>query len=89
MDLFGNKPVPNKQPGFTGFNSYAAGVKRYGGGRRMPNIGPVSGQGKMGYSERDNQAKARKNAILRRLKGQASGNPMSSSIMISDWGGGN
>lgn len=52
----------------------------------MPNIGAVSGAGQMGYNERDNNAKARKAAILRRLKGQMSGNPMSANIMLSDLG---
>lgn len=87
MDAFGNRRVPNKPPGFSGFNAYAAGRKVYGGGRSMPNIGSVSGAGQMGYNERDNKAKARKSAILRRLKGQMSGNPMSPNIMLSDWGG--
>lgn len=85
MDSFGNKRAPNKPPGFKGFNAYAAGKKVYGGGRSMPNIGPVSGQGKMGYAERDNQTSARKNAIIRRLKGQSSSGPMNSKIMTSDW----
>lgn len=86
MDLFGNRPTPNKPPGFSGFNPYAAGAKRYGSGRPMPNIGPV--QDKLGYSIRDRQAEARKQAILKRLKSQMSGGPMNSGIMISDWGGG-
>ncbi|GHF92141.1 hypothetical protein GCM10018783_73730 [Streptomyces griseosporeus] len=86
MDAFGNRRVPNKPPGFTSFNPYAAGRKVYGGGRSMPNIGAVSGAGQMGYNERDNNAKARKAAILRRLKGQMSGNPMSANIMLSDLG---
>lgn len=86
MDAFGNRRVPDKPPGFSGFNKYAAGRKVYGGGRSMPNIGPV--QNMQGYAERDNKAQARKQAILRRLKGQMSGNPMSPNIMISDWRGG-
>ena len=86
MDSFGNKRVPNKPPGFSGFNSYAAGKKHYGAGRSMPNIGPVSNR--QGYNERDNKAKARKGAILRRLQGQMSGNPMSRKIMQSDMRGG-
>jgi hypothetical protein len=47
----------------------------------MPNIGPVSGSGQLGYAERDNQAKARKDAILRRLKGQMGGNPMNANVL--------
>lgn len=82
MDQFGNKRVPNPPPGNASqFNSYAAGNKRYGGGRSMPNIGPVSGSGQLGYAERDNQAKARKDAILRRLKGQMGGNPMNANVL--------
>lgn len=87
MDFFGNNRVPNRAPGFSGFNSYAAGSKRYGSGRSMPNIGPVSGQGQMGYNLRDQKAQARKTAIMRRLKGQMGGNPMSPSILTSDLGG--
>lgn len=86
MDQFGNKRVPNKPPGFKGFNPYAAGKKIYGGGRSMPNIGSVSGMGKLGYAKRDREAGTRKNAILRRLKAQDS--VKSSKIMSSDWRGG-
>ena len=81
MDRFGNKRVPDPPPGANQFNSYAAGNKHYGGGRSMPNIGPVSGSGQLGYAERDNQAKARKAAILRRLKGQMGGNPMNFNVL--------
>jgi len=52
----------------SGFNNYAAGRKVYGGGRSMPNVGPVLNR--LGYSQRDNAAEARKSAILRRLKSQ-------------------
>lgn len=80
VDKFGNKPVPNPPPGSnTGFNPYAAGNKYYGGGRSMPNIGPVGSP--QGYEERDNRAQARKNAIMRRMKGQNTGNPMDSSVL--------
>lgn len=85
MDAFGNRRQPDRPPGFTGFNSYAAGKKYYGGGRSMPNIGHV--MGKQGYDERDNKAKARKNAIMKRLKAQMIGSP--TSVMKSDLGGGN
>jgi hypothetical protein len=87
MDFFGNRRVPDKPPGFRGFNSYAAGRKVYGGGRSMPNIGNVSGEGQAGYNERDNKAAARKKMLLKRLQGQMSGSPMSPNIMTSDWGG--
>lgn len=47
------------------FNSYAAGNKVYGGGRNNPTSGPVD---KLGYRERDAIIRARRNALLRRLK---------------------
>jgi hypothetical protein len=61
----------------TGFNSYAAGKKIYGGGRSFPTAGPVD---KTGYRERDLQAKSRRNAILKRLKAQQGGR-----FMSADW----
>lgn len=74
---FGNgQPLPNPTPGAidgTGFNSYAGGKKVYGGGRPMPNIGPVSDLS--GYAQRDNEARAKKAAIQRRLGGQMTGDP--------------
>lgn len=80
-NFFGNKRVPNPAPGSnTGFNSYSAGKKSYGAGRSMPNIGAVSGSGMLGYAKRDNENKARKDAIMRRLKGQQTGNPMNRAI---------
>ena len=79
VDIFGNNRVPNPPPGRGGFNAYSAGTKHYGGGRSMPNIGPV--MNKLGYSERDNKAGARKRAVLRRLQGQNTGNPLNSAIL--------
>lgn len=61
----------------SGFNPYGAGVKRYGNGRTNPTSGPVD---KQGYRERDLQAKARRNAILRRLQAQQAGR-----FMSADW----
>lgn len=55
----------------SGFNPYSAGNKVYGAGRPMPTVGPVN---KAGYRKRDNMAKARRNALLRRLKAQQAGN---------------
>lgn len=78
VDFFGNKQVPTPAPGMKAFNPYAAGNKTYGGGRPMPNIGPVAQP--QGYNERDNRAQARKNAIMRRMKGSDTGNPMSSGV---------
>lgn len=49
---------------------YAVGNKIYGGGRPMPNIGPVD---RMGYQERDAKTSARRDAILRRLQANAKG----------------
>ena len=59
-----------------GFNAYAAGDKVYGGGRDFPTMGPVD---PMGYRERDLKTKAKRNAMLRRLKAGNSKNFMSSS----------
>lgn len=53
-----------------GMDPYAVGNKVYGGGRPMPNIGPVD---PMGYAQRDLMAQARRNAILQRLKAGAQG----------------
>lgn len=49
---------------------YAAGNKVYGGGRPFPTNGPVD---PMGYRTRDAKSKARRNAILRRLKARQGG----------------
>lgn len=78
-DLLGNKQSPTQSPGMKAFNPYAAGNKRYGAGRSMPNIGPVSHP--QGYAERDNKAQARKSAILRRMKATGTGNPMDKDIL--------
>lgn len=87
VDLFGNKTVSNPPPGMRNFNAYAAGNKYYGGGRNFPNMGPVSGKGMLGYNQRDNEAKAKKAAILRRMRGQSSGNPMNANVMAGNVGG--
>lgn len=87
VDFFGNKRVPNPAPGQgQGFNPYAAGRKHYGGGRSMPNIGPV--QDLLGYAKRDNKRSAKQNAIQRRLKAQGTGNPMAFNY-LNYIGGGN
>lgn len=44
---------------------YAVGNRVYGGGMPQPTLGPVD---RMGYKERDLQTKARRDAILRRMK---------------------
>lgn len=51
-----------------GFNSYAAGNKGYGAG--APNIGTSR---KQGYNERDGKARARRNAVLRRMQAMSNG----------------
>lgn len=50
-------------------------------------MGPVSGQGTLGYSKRDNEAKAKKNAIMRRMRGQSTGNAMNANVLKSNVGG--
>ena len=49
------------------FNAYAAGKKHYGTGRSAPNVGKTAN--KTGYAQRDAQAAARKQAMLRRAAG--------------------
>jgi hypothetical protein len=60
------------------FSSYAAGPKRYGGGRSAPNVGPSD---KSGYRERDRKAKSKREAMLRRLQAAQKGNFMSSAYL--------
>lgn len=60
------------------FLPYAVGKKVYGAGRSYPNSGPT--QDKLGYKERDKKHKARRAALLRRLKSRQSGNFMSPDI---------
>lgn len=75
VDLFGNNRVPTPPVAGNSLTSnYSAGTKRYGAGRSMPNIGPVSDL--LGYAQRDNENQARRNALLRRLRAQDTGNPM-------------
>lgn len=62
----------------TSFNKYAAGSRRYGGGRDAPNIGPSD---KTGYRERDAKAKLRRNAMLKRMKAANKGNLMSADYL--------
>lgn len=64
-----------------GFNSYSAGNKLYGGGRSNPTNGPVD---KSGYAERDRIAKAKRNAMLRRLKARQAGRYMSSDALTPE-----
>lgn len=56
--------------GGAGFNALSAGAKHYGSGRNNPTMGPVD---RTGYINRDAALKARRNAILRRLQSQQTG----------------
>lgn len=56
------------------FNAYAAGNKVYGAGRSFPTMGPVTDI--LGYRERDRAHKAKRNAVLRRLKALQRGQHM-------------
>jgi hypothetical protein len=49
------------------YTPYAAGYKMYGGGRSMPTSGPVD---KQGYQERDLMNRARRDALLRRMRAE-------------------
>lgn len=60
------------------FNPYSAGRKAYGAGRDFPTIGTNN---KLGYRMRDAQAKARKAAVMRRLKALQSGKIMNSDVL--------
>lgn len=55
----------NSGVGGAGFTPYSAGVKRYGAGRRAPNVGKTSNIG--GYGARDLRNEARRDAIQRRI----------------------
>lgn len=57
------------------FADYATGNRVYGGNRSNPTSGPVN---KSGYKERDAQAAAKRNAMLRRMKARQTGRFMSS-----------
>lgn len=54
----------------SGHNPYAVGNKIYGSGRSFPTVGPVD---KLGYSERDAKHRARRQALLNRLKANQQG----------------
>lgn len=61
-----------------GVAPYAVGNKIYGGGRSFPTMGPVD---RLGYRERDAKSKARKFAILRRMKAHANGKDASPDVL--------
>lgn len=60
------------------YTPYAAGYKMYGGGRSNPTNGPVD---KSGYREREMLNRAKRDALLRRMKAAQSGNYMSSAYL--------
>jgi len=61
------------------FNPYGAGRKVYGNGSFAPNTGPTSSPD--GYRTRDLQARARKQAMLARLKATQRGQYFSEDAM--------
>jgi hypothetical protein len=65
------------------FQNYAAGTRRYGGGRDVPNIGPSD---KTGYKERDAAARRRRNAMLKRMQAGQAQRFMSSDYLTPDMG---
>lgn len=56
------------------FNPYSAGNKQYGT-QGSPNLGPTDQP--EGYAERDNAARLRRDALLRRMKANQGGRFMS------------
>lgn len=61
-----------------GYNRYGVGNKVYGAGRSSPNIGPVD---PLGYKERDAKSKARRDAILKRLRARMGKNYGSAAVL--------
>jgi hypothetical protein len=61
-----------------GYRPYAAGNKHYGMGRNFPTSGTVN---HAGYAERDNKAKARRDAMLSRLQNEQGGNHLHPSVL--------
>lgn len=53
-----------------GFQPYAAGIKHYGMGRSFPTSGTVN---RLGYARRDNEAAARRNALLKQMQARQGG----------------
>lgn len=60
----------NSRLGNYEFNPYAAGAKIYSNMTMSPTSGPVD---KTGYAERDRKKKAKRNAVLAKLKGMNTG----------------
>jgi hypothetical protein len=66
-------PTPMDNARKSGFNSFAAGDKKYGT-QGSPNLGPTSNL--EGYRERNLTTQTRKNAIMRRLNSKAGSGPI-------------
>jgi hypothetical protein len=68
-----------------GFNPYAAGPKQYGiTGRPQATQGPLdSAQAQQGYQDRDQEQRARRQAVLSRMQAAQNGNYMSPNYL---WG---
>lgn len=60
-----------------GFNTYAAGNKQYPGG--APNVGPTDQQ--QAYDERDQKARLKRNALLRRIQMMQKSNYMNKDVL--------
>lgn len=63
------------------FQPYAAGPKRYGGGRSAPNVGPVTNT--QGYKERDLRNKVYKKRMLAKLKNKRLGREADPSVQTN------
>lgn len=70
MAIQGRRYLTGNAGGGGGLNAYSAGATHYGGGRNAPTVGPVD---RSGYIDRDAAIKARRDALLRRLKAAPTG----------------
>lgn len=60
------KRLSNTKVGGAGYNQFAAGKRSYGTGRPFPNMGKTKDMS--GYQQRDQRAKARRDAVLKRMQ---------------------
>lgn len=65
------------------FNPYGAGAKKYPGG--APNVGPTDKP--EAYDERDNLARLKRNALLRRIQRGMAGNYMNKDYLSPSFKG--
>lgn len=63
------------------FQPYAAGPKRYGGGRTAPNLGPVTNT--QGYKERDLRNKVYKKRMMQKLKKRQQGQEADPAVLAN------